>query len=49
MDQLHLPELVEEEKEVVIVTRDESTYYCNEVLRIFWMENWKKKSVIKFV
>ena len=47
MDQLHLPELAEEEKEVVIVTHDESTYYCNEGLRIFWMENGKKKLLPK--
>ena len=40
---VHLPELTTGEREVVLVTHDESTFYCNKGLKLFWMENGKKK------
>ena len=39
----HPPELKEGEKEVVLITQDESTFYTNEGKKFFWMEGMKKK------
>jgi hypothetical protein len=41
------PVLLNNEKEVVLITHDESTFYSNEGIRIFWMENGKKKLLPK--
>ena len=42
-----LPVLQEGKKEAVLVTHDESTFYCNEGRRYFWLENGKKKLLPK--
>ena len=39
MEEAIAPCLAEGEKEAVLVTHDESTFYCNEGKRLFWMEN----------
>lgn len=41
------PELLEGQKEAVLITHDESTFYCNEGRRFFWLENEKKKLLPK--
>jgi transposase len=41
------PILEEGEQEVVFITHDESTFYCNEGKRLIWMENGKKKILPK--
>jgi hypothetical protein len=41
------PTLKDGEKEAVLVTQDESTFYCNEGRRFFWLENGKKKLLPK--
>lgn len=41
------PTLKDGEKEAVLVTHDESTFYCNEGRRFFWLENGKKKLLPK--
>jgi hypothetical protein len=41
------PELRDGENEVVLITHDESTFYCNEGRRFFWLENGKKKLLPK--
>jgi hypothetical protein len=41
------PDLLDGEKEVVLITHDESTFYCNEGRRFFWLENGKKKLLPK--
>jgi len=41
------PNLAPGEKEVVTIVHDESTFYCNEGRKIFWMENGKKKLLPK--
>ena len=41
------PNLEDGEKEIVMITHDESTFYCNEGMRLFWMENGKKKLLPK--
>jgi hypothetical protein len=40
---IHPPELKDGEKEVVLITQDESTFYTNEGKRFFWMEGMKRK------
>jgi hypothetical protein len=47
MDIAVSPTLAPGEKEIVVVTHDESTFYCNEGKRFFWMENGKKKLLPK--
>lgn len=49
-DDMSIPvpaELKDGEKEAVLVTHDESTFYCNEGRRFFWLENGKKKLLPK--
>lgn len=41
------PQLHQGEKECVLITHDESTFYCNEGRRFFWLENGKKKLLPK--
>lgn len=41
------PTLAEDEKRVVFITHDESTFYCNEGKALIWMENGKKKILPK--
>jgi hypothetical protein len=41
------PDLLDEEKRVVLVTHDESTFYCNEGKPLMWMENGKNKLLPK--
>lgn len=41
------PQLNEGNKECVLITHDESTFYCNEGRRFFWLENGKKKLLPK--
>ena len=41
------PVLKDGEKETVLITHDESTFYCNEGRRFFWLENGKKKLLPK--
>ena len=36
-------DLLDGEKEIVLITHDESTFYCNEGRRLFWLENGKMK------
>ena len=47
LDIEHLPDLPVGVKEAVIITHDESTFYCTEGHHIFWMENGKKKLLPK--
>lgn len=42
-----IPPVLEGKKEAVLVTHDESTFYCNEGRRYFWLENGKKKLLPK--
>ena len=42
-----LPTLEAGEREAVLITHDESTFYCHEGLKIFWLENGKKKILPK--
>lgn len=42
-----IPTLEENEKRCVFITHDESTFYCNEGRRMFWMENKKNKLLPK--
>lgn len=45
---IEIPPVLEEgKKEAVLVTHDESTFYCNEGRRYFWLENGKKKLLPK--
>ena len=41
------PDLLDGEKEIVLITHNESTFYCNERRRFFWLENCKKKLLPK--
>ena len=41
------PELSNGEKRVVLITHDESTFYCNEGKPLMWMENGKNKLLPK--
>eukprot|EP00603_Paraphysomonas_imperforata_P010625 CAMPEP_0114466844 /NCGR_PEP_ID=MMETSP0104-20121206/9295_1 /TAXON_ID=37642 ORGANISM="Paraphysomonas imperforata, Strain PA2" /NCGR_SAMPLE_ID=MMETSP0104 /ASSEMBLY_ACC=CAM_ASM_000202 /LENGTH=484 /DNA_ID=CAMNT_0001640249 /DNA_START=299 /DNA_END=1753 /DNA_ORIENTATION=- len=41
------PTLQPGEKKVVFITHDESTFYCNEGKKMFWMENGRKKLLPK--
>ena len=41
------PSLKDGEKEAVLITHDESTFYCNEGRRYYWLENGKKNSCQK--
>jgi hypothetical protein len=36
------PNLKDGGNEIVMITHDESTFYCNEGMRLFWKENGKK-------
>jgi hypothetical protein len=48
MEEVFQPELLlPGEKELVLITHDESTFYCNEGKRMFWMESKKKKILPK--
>lgn len=47
MNEVILPSLNTGEKEVILITHDESTFYCNEGRRLFWMENGRKKLLPK--
>lgn len=47
MDTRIEPDLLVGENEVVLITHDESTFYCNEGRRFFWLENGKKKLLPK--
>ena len=42
MDVVIPPELTNGEKRVVLITHDESKFYCNEGKPLIWMENGKK-------
>ena len=42
-----LPTLEAGEREAVLITHDESTFYCHEGLKNFWLENGKKKILPK--
>ena len=42
-----MADLKEGDKEQVIITHGESTFYCNEERKIFWMENGKKQLLPK--
>jgi len=42
------PNLKDGENEIVMITHDESTFYCNEGMRLFWKENGKKKLLPKY-
>lgn len=46
MDEV-IPILTGNEKRCVLITHDESTFYCNEGKKMFWMENKKKKLLPK--
>ena len=37
------PDLLDEEKRVVLITHDESTFYCNEGKPLMWIKNGKNK------
>jgi hypothetical protein len=41
------PELSDGERRVVLITHDESTFYCNEGKPLMWMENGKNKLLPK--
>ena len=41
------PELLNGEKRVVLITHDESTFYCNEGKPLMWMENGENKLLPK--
>ena len=41
------PEKKENGKEIVLITHDESTFYCYEGQRIYWLENSKNKILPK--
>jgi hypothetical protein len=47
METVILPELNEGEKRIVLITHDESTFYCCEGKPIMWMENGKNKLLPK--
>ena len=47
MDTVIPPELEEGEKRVVLITHDESTFYCCEGKPLMWMENGKNKLLPK--
>jgi hypothetical protein len=42
-----LPVLLPNGRQLVLITHDESTFYCNEGKKLFWMENGKKKLLPK--
>jgi hypothetical protein len=41
------PTLAEGERKLVLITHDESTFYCNEGKKFFWLENGKRKILPK--
>jgi hypothetical protein len=47
MTEEEAPVLSEDEKRLVFITHDESTFYCNEGKSLLWMENGKKKILPK--
>lgn len=42
-----VPPLTSQQRLCVLITHDESTFYCNEGKKLFWMENKKKKLLPK--
>lgn len=47
MDTIIPPDLLEGEKRIVLITHDESTFYCCEGKPLMWMENGKNKLLPK--
>jgi hypothetical protein len=42
-----IPELEEGERQCVLITHDESTFYCNDGRKFYWLENGKQKYLPK--
>lgn len=47
MDEIEAPSQSMNGKKKVVITHDESTFYCNEGKKFFWMENGKRKLLPK--
>ena len=46
MNEKIMPNLISNEKQVVLITHDETTIYSNNGQSLIWMENGKKNSIV---